>query len=433
MESLFAFFMTFSSLLLMSTSLIIYKTAFSTARQTNILEQKIIKKDHKESGYILTLQIKEQMTCGAANLLSQSCLISKLDKNIRIVEPFLKKSYFGFSANNAVQSLTTFSADLTFFDVFSQDSWNKILSDFHFPLMASWEDFVGNAPRSVVLVTDDWSRSDQLDLETSNFIKYLENFGFTLLRTVHRDPKQQKSFSETEFREFIYEHDQPENITVIFNTFGGITNTERAKYLELVDVDCEKKRLQTFVFNNAQLSTKISNNKKKYQHKYLKQPYLSLMVRTEHMIKGKENPEEKADLVNNCLNKTLILVNTLKQEHQIEQVFLTMDTGRFGSDGYISGHRNNEKDVFKLTMNFVPAVFDNTMSYDNWANSFEDIADSVTSGYVAMLQKDIATEGECLILVGGGQFQQHAHQLYLSKRRGRQPCVIRLDKNCNEF
>ena len=68
--------------------------------------------------------------------------------------------------------------------------------------------------------------------------------------------------------------------------------------------------------------------------------------------------------------------------------------------------------------------------FTDWENSFENVTRLVPSGYTAMLQKDIATSGDCLILVGGGSFQGHAEAMYKNKRGEKEHCLIKLNREC---
>ncbi len=387
----------------------------------------------KKIGYMLTYQVKEQLTCGAANLLSQTCLASKINESIRFVEPFLKTSYFGFPLTVFDFNATDQEEPLTFFDIYDKKQWQEVVHRQHFRQMATWQEFLENAPRDYIVVIDNWG-------ETSNheeFIRLLDSHlspnGFRLKRIAHKDFKKTGVLSLDDFKNLIYGQDNPEEVTVIFDEFGGITKTEVTRYMESINVDCEKKNYYGNEFNFLNTSNKVKSDAEKYIKNYLNNQYISVMLRSEHIIKDKKSSLNKIQIIEKCLDKTQEYISMFKNNKNINNIFLAMDTGKFGSAGYITGFRRNELATFELLEKFVPRVFNESMSFVDWENSFEDITGTVMSGYIAILQKEIALRGECLILVGRGQFHQHAYNLFMARNTDKDPCIIRLDQDCNEY
>ena len=62
-----------------------------------------------------------------------------------------------------------------------------------------------------------------------------------------------------------------------------------------------------------------------------------------------------------------------------------------------------------------------------WEKTFERVAHSTDSGYIAMLQQVIVTRAKCILFVGGGTFQRHAYNLYRQLNPENQ-CVRILEK-----
>ena len=53
------------------------------------------------------------------------------------------------------------------------------------------------------------------------------------------------------------------------------------------------------------------------------------------------------------------------------------------------------------------------MSFEVWEETFVTAADGVTTpGYIAALQRTLASQANCLVLMGGGHFQDLALQEY---------------------
>ena len=63
--------------------------------------------------------------------------------------------------------------------------------------------------------------------------------------------------------------------------------------------------------------------------------------------------------------------------------------------------------------------FFNTLYYGqdftlhDWEESFKHVAHTTDSGYVAMIQKMLVVEAQCVVFIGGGSFQKHAQTLYV--------------------
>ena len=84
--------------------------------------------------------------------------------------------------------------------------------------------------------------------------------------------------------------------------------------------------------------------------------------------------------------------------------FLSMDTGKYGSDSFTRRHYFNlQKDV----ENFVSRLYRNKMSVTEW----ENVVDMADSGYVAKVQAIVA-RAKCILFVGGGAFQKLTLHLY---------------------
>ena len=95
-------------------------------------------------------------------------------------------------------------------------------------------------------------------------------------------------------------------------------------------------------------------------------------------------------------------------------MFLTVDCRKFGSR-----ELKNSLDKGLLDM-VVEILFREFKSYgmrlslEEWDASFDEVPSFKTPGYVALLQKNLAASGKCLVTAGGGTFQKSAEMLYKS-------------------
>ena len=62
----------------------------------------------------------------------------------------------------------------------------------------------------------------------------------------------------------------------------------------------------------------------------------------------------------------------------------------------------------------VPSVYGNKLSYQDWENSFSLASRGLSDPpYIAAMQRALASQADCLILMGGGRFQLLAYEDYL--------------------
>ncbi len=123
-----------------------------------------------------------------------------------------------------------------------------------------------------------------------------------------------------------------------------------------------------------------------------------------------------------CLNETVKLYDQLKQQYSNSQVFLALDIGRFGSKGM---QRNRvfgttgiaEERMYRIIHDTLQYLSDGQWSVEEWEESFVNITGGITDrGYIAMLQQSMAAHSDCLVLVGGGGYQEVTARQYINNR-----------------
>ena len=85
------------------------------------------------------------------------------------------------------------------------------------------------------------------------------------------------------------------------------------------------------------------------------------------------------------------------------------------------------------TLNTIQVLLNHKMSFERWEKSFVEAAGGVTNrGYIAALQRVIASRADCLVLMGGGSFQDLTLQDYIHFHKDRDKWCIRLICTHNE-
>jgi len=145
------------------------------------------------------------------------------------------------------------------------------------------------------------------------------------------------------------------------------------------------------------------------------------MIRTEKIIlhsDGKNQDDFSRELAV-CYQKVRNTVAKIRHAASEKlDMFMTIDLGMFGTKGdpELKTGKLSPTDglVYLSTIEFMKDMYENPQwSLGQWEQMFLDTLGSKNdSGYIAGLQRTIATKSTCLIVIGGGSFQQLAVDLY---------------------
>ena len=370
-------------------------------------------------GYILTHDYWEQLTAGASNLHSLQCWASQI--GMHVVEPFVMRSSLG--APNSISKLTSL---LRFSDIYDMEHWNTMsLKNGYIPL-ASWEEFTERAPRNVIRIDlkhKNPSRKNLGQLDEKGMIhgcpttiswnknsKFLEKLNFSVVKDVCINFGFDKIIHSSQFYYKIFGSKNPSDSTLKINQWRGIQwRGIQGSRVQINDSTCKKRVVE------LQPSKRLFQDAKKYIARYLKtSDYLSIMTRM-------EKTKSKNIAIRSCFYQTLEFWNKLVKETGINVTFLSSDIGRFGSNSFKRKEKENGlEDVFS---EFFNTIYGNKLTVNNWETSFEETSGLSNTGYISMLQKVIASQAKCILLVGGGSFQRNALHLYQKKHSASDWCI----------
>ena len=324
--------------------------------------------------------------------------MEKLIGPVYVVEPFIERSFtHGLPHNNT----------LRFSDFFDIDVYNKVSVEDGYAELASWEDFLQNAPRSVVLVETHvqhpkpirtkvrWNSHDcnhQLDT--------LSEHGFCVVRVVdaylHSD----------EIERIIIGDWRPNNITVIFTKWSWHwfigNNASICRKAQEVGLWDKLYPSQALLRSAKDFEDQIFTSK---SHPF----HVAIMLRIERVVLNQRKKTVSA--TEDCMKKVVSLIHNLQKGRELEQLYVTSDIAKYGSGtiGITDEIRTQLLDIIQdalrpLSNGSTALDFDMTM-----------IAHGITDrGYMAALQRTIASRADCLVLVGGGNFLKLALGDYLN-------------------
>ena len=378
------------------------------------------------TGFVVVSHFSDQMTGASLNLLSLQCWASKLHGKVRVVEPFLiKGSKFGFdlpriSPDQRRRNDSDYEPPVRLRDMLDIESWENATL---FPSLISWEDFLKEAPRNLILISPETPRRSNHNRCKENFVKPAYNFAkdhnFTVVREICL---KRILYSAREFEDLVYGSYQPGNSVVLFNYWGGIVDKwPKAYRIGISDMDvCDRLKFSEFLFRRSET---VRRDSQQYMEHYMplavNSGYVSVMFRSErlglsHSFKD-ISYEEKLLTLTRCVRNITDYVDKLRAQYNIHAVFLAMDCRRQGSMVFrrLSGPAYmSRKLVDQVTLSLYQKLYGNSSSLEDWDDSFDRIASFKTAGYLAQLQKSLAANGSCLLTAGGGNFQLSAERLY---------------------
>ena len=156
---------------------------------------------------------------------------------------------------------------------------------------------------------------------------------------------------------------------------------------------------------------------------------IAIMIRLEHALDFIQEPKYS---VKKCLQQ-LVQSSAKLQGKSDRMPILTADIGKYGSQSWSRSVKNKmELDkIEKQTKDTIELLLGNKMGFERWEESFIKAADGVTNeAYIGALQRAVASRADCLVLMGGGNFQSLALQDYVRLHSRKKMCVqfICIDK-----
>ena len=396
-------------------------------------------------GFVLTLQYTGQMVAGLRALLSQQCWISSFGFPLVVVEPFANGSLLRNSHQLWREYMSKRTTTMQFRDLFDLDNFNRLSRSADNPELVSWEHFISAAPRKLIVITIadihhgnclqfseelcGVSPSEQnlnflapcsIPDETQQTLIGLQSHNFVVVRNVCINCLEESTgVTPGMVTEHIFGSHNPKDVTVIFN---------RWRFSMKLTKDCMKVETcsneKTMLSQNFIDSKRLEKDASWYLDTYFpSQVLISIMIRVEwHFITNRKDQDEGGNAIK-CLGEVLEAVSGIQKMFGDVSIpsFLSMDVGSFGSATFEQTirHTNTSLSVYDNVIDhaklFVQRLYRDSWNFEDWEKSFLAVPEIPRDkGYIAVLQRNIASRGDCLILMGGGHFQHMALQTYLS-------------------
>ena len=402
--------------------------------------------------YTMVLFLTGQQASGLQALINLQCRAHSLELPVVILEPVI--------ASNKLKAMPPLNFTeagypildqplpvMKFSQVFDIDNFNEASKNFSYPQLVPRDHFFESAPRRIVFVVIYEGRSNELPemrqlwprrnalyescfdpltsklVNDSRFQLYqLTQEGFCVVKLVQfrMARGEELIFTENQFRKRILGGQSYSTFTLVFNRWMPKFVMPGSKGRECIHIGYHSTKGQILP------SKRVLADAEYYQEHYLKSSgkHLTLMIRLEHVYTFLHRPRSQYGnwTVPKCLNASVSKAKELKRNISLGRPFVTLDIGRFGSTtANISGAmKSGAEDVIKYLL----YLYDGKWDLAEWENSFIDATGGIEdSSYIATLQRTLASKSECLILVGGGKFQELTMRNYMKTHNREDWCI----------
>ncbi len=345
-------------------------------------------------GYVIAMNLWEQLTMGASNLIDLQCWAAR--HRLTVVEPLINRSQYVFTFNDSLTKNL-----LQFGDMYDREEWSRFSKHKHLLPMVARGEFMQEISRfnkDVILVeivsretpcTFKWPEGSG-DIEQIHHLKILRSVCVQL----HYDRVE-------DFDRAIFGGLLPHNSLVIFSEWKGMAYHNRLN----IHLQCEARSYAC----RSTPSKRLLNDTENYAQRYLGglENYNALMVRFEPSQMDRAKHRE---YIMNMIDTALHNWNKMVAKTSNPATFLAFDYGSFGSETFRTinyGGLSEQLEAFHQT------IYNHSISFQDWEDTFRTVAGSSPSGYIALLQLQLVARAKCVTIIGHrSHFLEYASQTY---------------------
>lgn len=429
--------------------------------------------DFTNKGFIVTLSygLFDQHTVAACSMFTQMCWLRSfnLGHDTVIVEPFANMSHFEHTPELWTAVEQGRIDILRFSDYFSLEHLHSIVTKEKSPLLVEWEYFLDHAPRDVVAISIEGSvglndncfgrigkpnlacragprNQAQIDYFLSgcgatavdNAMKYLQRHGFRVVKNVclncgHGLPST--GYSPNDIMNYITDDININSATFLFNhwiySMNLVKNCEIFKYCS----DCVG--FNSKEYRKLVPSDRLQQDAQRYLTDVLNATSVSvaIMIRIGRLFRNLKTTNKVFECLDSVLNVYVDMVSQLaKKGNDVRAMkpVISIDAGTFGSDTYgVFSPSYNKTQVIAKFEDLLAKLYSKKWTFEQYENALILATGGVKdSGYVAGLQRWLASQAKCLVLCGAGHYQALADYFYqLQHPNKAEQCIHRI-KGC---
>ena len=361
---------------------------------------------YSHNRYVLAYSYWEQQTNALINMWTLQKWADKSGARLKVVEPFAANSVLEFPHD--VLYKHRFTNALRFRDYFDLGYWTTTTGELGIEPLVSWDTFVKYANRNVILAIPSYgahppgvhvdSEIDKIercrfdrDKITHNIESLLKILHFEIIKVVCFAISSGYVYTFNQFNSFLIPNS---NATIWFGYWEGIGR------VPINDATLQRDYGKAHVFSMIHPSPQLMIASRKYAktvlkadfRKYTAIAFRTVQVRNRMKARGR-SANYIMDYFTNCIGKLEKILDKLGSK----SFFFTSDMGRFGD--YTGNQPSGTVDP--LLQHALKVVYGNKTN-DVYESEFIQAANGIDDrGYIASMQRAIAENANCLIVMGG--------------------------------
>ena len=424
----------------LSSTMLLYQWSFESDSKPGriVIHPEVITPpyDTRPYGYVLTLRYGGQQTGTVGSLASLQCWIKSFDLPMLVAEPAVRHSKFSGKHQEG---------GLRFSDFFDIEKFNNLgVGKREFGQIAEWDNFLEDAPRSIVFVQINdpkdeeyhsvheqlWETSltsmDTASCTLPPALQFLERYKFCITQFVNvtirgKNPFETDDlyspFPPEQVHKYLFQKLQPEEVTLVIDHWlpmycvpnSKLINPEICRNIEYTG--------RSLIYASSHLLKDVQ----RYENLFLlPRTALAVLIRSEHLIiwaamncetkEGEVNKTKLMQVLHVHLNTIIDTARNTKRRIAQGRTFVTFDAGKYGSSSWRSmfsrgGYSELREPILQALKETVLSLDDSFDTFEEWEESFNESTGGITdAGYIAALQRTIGSRADCLILAGGGTF-----------------------------
>ena len=365
--------------------------------------------------HLVSLRYSGQQGAGVRALTALQCWASHSGLPISIVEPIISKTKLMGTLNNK-------STAMGLTDYFDVENFNTASRKAGFGELTTRKEFFKRGSRSIVYVHTGgeanriaWTNATDscLNLPSHSSLRKMIGPQYCIVQIA-------STHGKTLTKQRIYQilqHWSERNITLVFSKWLGLWFTTP---------QCENIGKHS-IKNQFHPSKRLLRDAQHYEDLYMSSnKSLAIMIRLERvLVLTRIKP---GHTVHRCFQDLVQVSKKLKSKSRSDNMpMVAADIGRYGSDTWKWFGRDHNGTAKKEAIDVIQVLLNHQMSLERWERSFVEAAGGVTNrGYIAALQRVIASRADCLVLMGGGSFQDLALQDYMYFHENRDEWCIHI-------
>ena len=414
-------------------------------------------------GYVIGLQYSGQQGAGVKALDSLQHWVRDMRLPMAIVEPFVQWSTLGLQHIPRTESAVRFS------DIFDLENFNRVSRSEGVTELIDWPTFVAHGIRRAVYVqmevfanktdippprvvwaapagsSECWHGQGKDKMDKMKDGKRREipvyflnnpddetNLTICFVRVVicYFKFANQHTLSPEELYSIVLDGLDPSSVTLVFSLWRGPWSTSHSlspRLTQQLTAPASNATTTTNTTIKLSDSPRLRSDVSNYQQKFLRGSaadpgYVAVMLRTEHsviMLQHQQSSAGLAEVLGHCLQEVEQVTRAAMKKVGSGSLLVTADVGYYGSGTWNRTMGTATGEFPAITAQVQEAVerlYAGSWSFQEWEDSFAEATGGVKDrGYVAALQRALASQAACLVLLGGGSFQTLSLTSYLHR------------------